>query len=1323
VRGVGSGPTFRVASTRALGLVGPRATQAAVLLGGPAAAPRTLMDILRDTEARYPREAAIDDGRRVLDYRTLWREVGVLSTRLRASGVGHGDRVGIRVESGTAELYVSILAVLAVGAAYVPVDVDDPAERADLVWREAGICAFVDSGAAVRPGPARPRGVGPRWPAPSDDAWIIFTSGSTGTPKGVAVTHRSAAAFVDAEAGLFAPDRPLGPGDRVLAGLSVAFDASCEEMWLAWRSGACLVPAARVLVKSGAELGDWLLEQRISVVSTVPTLAGLWSAEQLRGVRLLILGGEACPPPLAAQLARACPEVWNTYGPTEATVVATAARLTVDGPVRIGQPLDGWQVAVVDPSDGRPLGWDEPGELVIAGVGTARYLDPAKDAAKFAALPALNWPRAYRSGDLVTASPEGVSYLGRIDSQVKIRGFRIELSEIESVLATLPGIAQAAVTTHQPRPGETELAAYYTPSPGAAPDPRRIHLELRSRLPAHMVPAYLDELAVIPTMTSGKLDRSRLPAPGARCRPGGSDEHVAPRTHLEAALAEALAEVLDLDEVSVESHFFDELGISSLTMAHFCTGVRGRPGLPPVAMKDIYQHPTVRSLAGALAAEGPAEAAPPPERPPVPPVGRGSYLLCGTGQAVLLAAMAYAGALALVLGLRWIAAAPPLAGYGRAAGFTAATFLVSCAVPVLAKWTLIGRRWPAEIRLWSLAYLRFWVVKTLVRACPLALFAGSPVYLLYLRALGARIGPGAVILSRTVPVCTDLLSIGAGTVVRKGCSFAGYRAAGGVIEFGAVSLGRDVVVGESTVLEIGTALGDGAQLGHASALRTGQRVPDGERWHGSPAEPTGTDYRRVPAARCGRMRRTLFGAAQLANLLLGVPLLLTVADLVAPRVRTPLDLDALGTTPAATLAGSLAWAGVLLFGGTALGLLLVVTVPRLLRALLTTGRAYPLYGPAYWVYRAIARATTRPFFVRLYGDSSYIVGYLRALGYRADPAGQTGSNFGAEVSHETPYLVSVGAGTMVSDGVGFLTAEFSPTSFRVSPVTVGSRCFLGNSLSVPSGARLGDDCFVGTKTMLPIDGRTREKVGLLGSPPFEIPRNPSHDHRFDLTRTEFRRRLAAKNSHNLRTIALFMLAQWTRLTVDLLLGLEVLHLSLVWGPAAAGLAGVVIPVGDALWNVLIERAVTGFRALRPRYCSIYDPYFWWHERFWKLSTQPAFLNGTAVKGMVWRLLGARVGRRLFDDGCGISEKSLVVLGDDVALNTGSMLQAHSMEDGVFKADHIVVESGASLGAGAFVHYGVTIGAGARLGSDSFLMKGEQMPQGSRWHGNPAREIR
>ena len=231
-------------------------------------------------------------------------------------------------------------------------------------------------------------------------------------------------------------------GYRVLAGLSVAFDASCEEMWLAWRHGACLVPAPRSLVRSGMDLGPWLVSRDITVVSTVPTLAALWPAEALEQVRLLIFGGEACPPELGERLAVEGREVWNTYGPTEATVVACAALLTGAGPISIGLPLPGWDLAVVDAA-GQPVGYGQTGELVIGGVGLARYLDPDKDAEKYAPLESIGWQRAYRSGDLVRLEADGLYFQGRADDQVKVGGRRIELGEVDAALVNLPGVLMA----------------------------------------------------------------------------------------------------------------------------------------------------------------------------------------------------------------------------------------------------------------------------------------------------------------------------------------------------------------------------------------------------------------------------------------------------------------------------------------------------------------------------------------------------------------------------------------------------------------------------------------------------------------------------------------------------------------------------------------------------------------------------------------------------------------------------------------------------------------------------------------------------------------
>jgi hypothetical protein len=200
--------------------------------------------------------------------------------------------------------------------------------------------------------------------------------------------------------------------------------------------------------------------------------------------------------------------VWNTYGPTEATVVACAARLAADEPVRIGRPLDGWQLAVVDP-DGEPVEWGGTGELVIGGVGLARYLDAAKDAERFAPMPRLGWDRAYRTGDLVRAEPEGLVFVGRDDDQVKIGGRRVELGEIDLALASMPGVAAAACAVQRTAAGNPVLVGYVVLEDGCAEVDREA---LTRRLPAALVQRIV-VLADLPTRTSGKVDRKALPWP------------------------------------------------------------------------------------------------------------------------------------------------------------------------------------------------------------------------------------------------------------------------------------------------------------------------------------------------------------------------------------------------------------------------------------------------------------------------------------------------------------------------------------------------------------------------------------------------------------------------------------------------------------------------------------------------------------------------------------------------------------------------------------------------------------------------------------------
>jgi len=817
------------------------------------------------------------------------------------------------------------------------------------------------------------------------------------------------------------------------------------------------------------------------------------------------------------------------------------------------------------------------------------------------------------------------------------------------------------------------------------------------------------------------------------------DRCTAAATGVESIFAQVLAGVLRVDRVSVDGHFFDELGADSLVMAHFCARVRKRGDLPPVSMKDIYRHPTIRTLAAAL-----ADAAPTSAKPSVPapivvatPTSTREYVLCGALQALFYLGYSYLGVFAAIEGYHWlVVGAKGVEGVLRLGLFGGAAFLIVCAVPIAAKWLLIGRWRPQQIRLWSLAYVRFWVVKSLIWSNPgVHLFVGSPLYALYLRALGAKIGPRVVIYSRRIPVCTDLLTIGAGTVLRRESSFLCYRAQAGRIEIGPVSLGRDVYVGEWSVLDIDTSMGDGAQLGHASALHSGQAVPAGERWHGSPAQRTDTDYVRVAPARCGTLRRGAYAAVTLIGILfLFAPLLEGGFSLLFVGVSSlveVLDPSVQSGTGALTAWGilveALAFSVVLFFGALLVGLLAVGTIPRVLRVFIKPDMVYPLYGFRYAVHRIIAGLSRQRLLTVLFGDSSYIVHFLSWVGYRLSPVVQTGSNFGSEVRTTNPFFTSVGSGTMVADGLNVFNDEVSSTSFRVSRAAIGRRNFVGNYVTFPSGARTADNCLLAIKVMVPIDGKIREGVGLLGSPPFEIPRSVERDSRFDHLRTgeALRRGLAAKNRFNLRTIGIFLLTRWLGVFLIVLIDLAALELfydALAHAVMAALFA--LSAVVAAVYYALVARCFEALSPPPPAICSIYHPDFWWVERVWKLHPIQFFhiFNGTPFKSVIWRLMGVRIGKRVFDDGVHISEPLLTAVGDECVLNHESKIQCDSQEDGTYKSGPTALGAGCTVGVNAFVHYGVTMGDGSALAADSFLMKGETVPPCARWAGNPAREM-
>ncbi|MFJ7076657.1 Pls/PosA family non-ribosomal peptide synthetase [Streptomyces sp. NPDC098781] len=1250
--------------------------------GGPAASPRTLVDIFDASVRSYPDEPALDDGTTALTYRALAVEVDRLRRGLAAAGVGRGDRVGVRVPSGTNDLYIAILAVLAAGAAYVPVDAEDPDERAELVFGEADVRAVVGAGHELT---VHSRSDVPAArPDVEHDAWVIFTSGSTGKPKGVAVSHRSAAAFVDAEAALFLTEEPIGPGDRVMAGLSVAFDASCEEMWLAWRYGACLVPVPRAQVRSGADLGPWLVEQEITVVSTVPTLAALWEPETLNDVRLLIFGGEACPPELAQRLVTEGREVWNTYGPTEATVVACASLMSGGEPIRIGLPLDGWELAVVDEA-GEPVPMGASGQLVIGGVGLARYLDAEKDAEKYAPLESLGWERAYRSGDLVKAEPEGLVFLGRADEQIKLGGRRIELGEVDAALQALPGVAGAAAAVRTARSGNQLLVGYVVTQDGW--DQAVAVEKLRAELPAALVPllAPVDDL---PTRTSGKVDRNALPWPLEGLESGGPAEQL---YGTEAWLAEQWTEVLGIPVTGAADDFF-AIGGGSLAAAQLTTRLRTR--YPSAAVLDIYQQPVLRKLARHLEESVHDDGA---ERI-IAPVPRRAQLI----QLLLLVP------LFTLLGLRWTVVLAALGNLLPAYGWlpTAPWWLLAAGALALfsppgrlalaaggARLLLRGVK-PGRYPRGGSVHLRLWTAERLAEFTGAASLTGAWLER-YARALGAKVGPEVDLHS--LPPVTGLLKLGRGAAVESEVDLSGYWLDGDRLEIGAVKVGAHAVVGTRSMLFPGARVGKRAEVAPGSAV-TGQ-IPTGQRWAGAPAVKLGKAKRNWPKERPrrGTYWRVMYGVTGFA--LSALPVLAGAAAFLVGRVFF---------TPDAPLTGAaLALVPATLVFGAAYALLILVGV-RLLSLGLREG-THPTHSRVGWQAWTVTQLMdrSRDTLFPLYAGLVTPV-WLRLLGMRIGR--------GAEVSTvlALPSLTTVGEGAFLADDTLTAPYELGGGWMRIGRAEIGRRAFLGNSGMTAPGRSVPDGGLVGVLSATP--KKAKKGTSYLGLPPVKLPRSASGG---DQSRTYDppARLLWARGLVELcRIVPVFCSAGVAVLTIAALCALG------VWAPLLSGLVLLAAGAAAGLVSVVAKWLLVGRHHTGEH--PLWSGFVWRNEladTFVEVLAVPwlaGSVPGTPVLNAWLRGLGARIGKGVWVESYWLPETDLVTLEDAATVNRGCVLQTHLFHDRILRTDTVVLREGATLGPGGIVLPGSAIGARTTLGPASLVMAAESVPDDTRWLGNP-----
>ena len=1292
-----------------------------------------------------------------LTFRELDNRANQAARYLMDQGLKAGDRIALLFDKSI-HGYVAVLAVLKIGAAYVPLDASMPTDRVAFILEDAEVKAIVsvsrfrqklgafaidqilldDVDDKVKEKSTVRLSAQEAPPSTDQLFYIIYTSGTTGKPKGVAIDHAGICNFVKVAGEVYG----IRDSDRAYQGMTLAFDFHVEDLWVPLVAGATLISGKSGSSLFGNDLYEFLLQQRVTVLPCVPTL---WATleKDLPDVRIILLSGESVPHHLVVRWHRPGRSILNAYGPTECSVSSTLRVLVPDRPVTIGIPLPTYTVVILDENKDEVVPDGAVGEIGIAGIALARGYLNREDLTRQKFIPDfLNLPNnpsnyIYRTGDLGRIREDGeLDFNGRIDTQVKIRGYRIELGEIEAVLMQVPHIAQAVVNPYEPQPGAVELVAYYTRQQGAPEvSTAQVSEILRRQLPGYMVPGYLEELSVIPMTSNNKADRKNLPAPKGGRFSASSGKYVAPRTATEQAVAAALMEVMKIDRASVEDNFFHDLGAHSLLMARFSAELRKRLKISTVSMQDIYLNPTIEKIARhieALPKETANQARQATSRELFYVPSNFAYYGCGALQLAWYLGWAAIGIWIFVEAIRWTYGAMPdldtvyLRLLAVAVGFS----VLSSVIPIAVKWLLVGKFKPEVIPVWSLRYFRFWAVKSLIRGAPMAAF-GGPIRNLYLRVLGAKIGSNTVIHSTFLPVCADLISIGDNTILRKESIVLGYKAQSNFIHTGPIHIGSNAFVGEEGILDINTIMEDDTQLGHSSSLHQGQRVPRGKHYHGCPAQETRADYCPVEPRTCTQVRRWTYSMVLLVFGFALAPLPVLVAYDWFPEFYS--YIGGAQFTYDAPAHGLLLMAGKWLptsflwfFGGVILGLLSIGIVPRLLNLLLQKDRTYVLCGAHYFIQQMIAGLSNSVFYNRLFGDSSAIVHYSRWVGYNLNTIVQTGSNFGMSQRHDNPFLCDIGTGTMVSGGLKMINETMSNCSFKLGTVKVGEHNYLGNYLRFPAEAKTGSNCLLATKALVPIEGPVRDNIGLLGSPCFEIPRATDRDKQMGkMDEATKKQRLREKNRYNLITGILYLLSLWILVFAVSICGLVTIAYYPRYGMGSvfAGTSGAFFVAMFWLW--FVERAAVGFGNLTPKVVPVLDPYFWFHERHWKLTglwmIAPAF-SGTPFKNIISWLQGVRMGRKIFDDGCEFDENTLIEIGDYTNLNVGCVIQPHSLEEGVFKSDYVKIGTGCTIGCSGNLHYGVTMGDYVVLDADSFLMKGEIVDPDTTWRGNPARPV-
>ncbi len=1320
----------------------PQASAAAFLQG---AARRELMrdellaDIFSATVTTHPGKMAMVGPGRQLTYAEVDREAAAIARGLLDRGIRPGDVVGLWMPRGV-DLLIAQIAIAKTGSAWLPFDADAPVERIAVCLQDAEAKALLTSatfaakmhgalpcpvliGADIRdPEESRPVDARALGATPDHPAYLIYTSGSTGTPKGIVITGRNICHFLRAANEVY----KLTSSDIVFQGASVAFDLSMEEIWLPYLVGATLFVATPEIMGEAERLPDVMEANGITVLDTVPTLLAMMPRD-IPSLRVIILGGEACPPIVASRWCKPGRHIFNSYGPTEATVVATVAEVRPNEPVTIGKPIPNYTCYVAD-ENLQLLGAGVEGELLIGGPGVAvGYLkrdELTRD--KFIRNPFrsdASDPILYRSGDAVLIDKKGnIAFRGRIDDQVKIRGFRVELGEIESALTDLPGVSHAAVVLRTDD-GIDELVAFVMADSAANLDGKELRARLKDRLPAYMLPQRYEFTDALPKLASGKVNRNllkKVPLSVVHVE----EEQEEPRTDTEAALLAAAKRVLPPQSIPFDADFFTELGGHSLLAARFVSVVREAQRLHSITLQDVYAARTLRAIGALL--DGKAASVAPVRNLSFNPPPLMRRFLCGLAQAValpILLSMMTAQWLGVFVSYMLLTDpdTPLLQEIVSLLSVYACINVATVAIAICGKWLIIGRIKPGRYPLWGVYFYRLWLVQRLITLTHMKWFQGSPLMNFFLAALGAKIGDDALIGDVEIGAI-DLITIGAGASIGSKVKFANARVEGDELIIGAIEIGEDAYIGSSCTLQEDVIVGESAELRDLTSLSAGARVQYGELYDGAPGRKIGeVDVGSLHAPSQASVARRSFNTFIYTLLLLAVPPLgllpIFPAFWVFDQIDNVIGLASIDRFRYMLSIPLMAWP-------TSFALVLVtvafiaacrwVVLPRVKEG------TYSVHCPFYLRKWAVALTTeiTLETLSSLYA-TIYMRNWYRLMGAKIGKDSEISTNLSGRYD-----LVEIGDKCFIADEVVLGDEDIRRGWMHLEKVKTGARVFIGNDGVLPPGAVIPTGALIGIKSKPPANEHLSEGDTWFGSPPIKLPVRQKFEAAgnwtYEAPRWKKFMRACFEAVHiSLPNMLFITFGTWS---------VEWFGPNLLEGRYATVLGQFII--ASTLISIAMALIVIGVKwATMGRYEPQVKPMWsFWAMRteavavlYWGLAGRVLLehLRGTPFLPWMLRLLGAKFGKGVYSDMTDITEFDCVSVGDYCALNAASALQTHLYEDRVMKIGRVHVGKGVTVGAGSTVLYDTNVGDYARLGPLTIVMKGEEIPAHTEWVGAPA----